>query len=260
VKLKAKAVTIIFILATALILMNGCAKSVPPPAGELKALIIDQLSLSEPNQAFADQTSQLLTQSGYKVDLYKGDEVNVDFLRGISEKGYRLIVFRAHAGLLGSGGKAIPKTCIFTNEGYSTSKHVSEQLSEKLAKARLNPNTPWVFAVGADFIRNSLSTHFNGTTVIMMGCSTLYIDDLAKSFVDKGALAYLGWDASIGADYVDNATSILLNRLLVDKQTVSSAVNSTLKETGPDPDFGGILKFYPPEMGNRKIAAEGTGK
>jgi hypothetical protein len=232
-------------------LFNGCAKS--EPVVEAKAAIIDQLYTLQPNQAFIEHSMALLTKSGYKVDVYQGDQVTVDFLSRIPDSGYKIIIFRAHAGLLGAEGKTIPKTCVFTNEGYSELKHVPEQLSERLAKARINEDYPWVFAVGADFVSHNMQGKFDRTVVIMMGCSTAYIDDLAKAFIGKGASVYTGWNASVGLDYVDGATTILLNKLLAEKTGVEDAVAATMKEAGPDPDFHASLKYFPQETGKKTL-------
>jgi hypothetical protein len=244
-------VTAFILLISGLMMLFGCAKS--QSITEPKAAIIDQLYTNQPNQLFLQQTTDLLNGYGLKVDTYKGDEVTVDFLRRLPDQGYRLIIFRAHSGLLGSGGKAIPKTCVFTNESYSETRHTAEQFSEKLAKARINADYPWVFAVGSDFVSHSMQGRFQQTIVIMMGCSTLYIDDLARSFVDKGASAYIGWDASVGLDFVDSATLTLLKNIGLEKATLASAVAATLKECGRDPDFGAVLKYYPSQSGNQSL-------
>jgi hypothetical protein len=245
------ALVMLVALLPGLLFFSGCATQ--KVVGEPRALIIDQLFSVEPNQPFIEQTQTLLAGCGFKVDLYQGDQITVDLLRGIAETGYRLIIFRAHAGLLNAAGQTIQKTCIFTNEPYSETKHVGEQLSEKLAKARINADYPWVFAVGADFVSQSMKGRFDRTMVIMEGCSTLYIDDLAKAFIQKGASVYTGWNLSVSAGYVDDATDWMLKKLVTDKATLDYAVSSTLNQKGRDPDFGAVLKYYPPENGQQTL-------
>ncbi len=224
-------------------MLTGCSHSVP--VIETKAAIIDQLYTLQANPVFIEQTTQILNGYGYKVDNYRGDEVTVDLLRGLPELGYRVIIFRAHSGLLGSEGKAIPKTCIFTSESYSETRHIPEQLSGKLAKARIDQNNPWVFAIGSDFVTQSMKGKFDHTFIITMGCSTLYIDDLAKAFVNKGASAYVGWNASVDLSYVDSATITLLKELGIENTTIKQALAATMKSAGPDPYWGAKLYYYP---------------
>jgi hypothetical protein len=169
----------------------------------------------------------------------------VDFLSGLPGLGYRMIIFRAHAGLLGSGGKTIPKTCIFTNESYSETRHISEQLSGKLAKARINEDSPWVFAIGADFVKDNMKGSFNHSFILTMGCSTLYLPDLAEAFIKKGAQAYIGWDASVDLTYVDNTTLTLLKELGEDSAGIKQSLEATMKAAGTDPYWGAELKYYP---------------
>jgi hypothetical protein len=241
------ALVLVITLAPGLFLFNSCSKT--NQIIELKAVIVDPLYLQEPDQKHINDVQKLLVESGFKVDIAQGEQITVDFFRHLAEPGYQVIIVRAHSGLLGAGGKAIPKTCIFTNEPYSETQHISEQLSDKLAKARINPNSPWVFAVGADFIRQSLKGNFNHSLVIMMGCSTLYMNDAAKACVDKGATAYIGWDLSVGVHYVDDATLTLMNKLCHGKLNIDKAVAATMDEKGRDPDFGATLKFYPQTSG-----------
>ena len=86
--------------------------------------------------------------------------------------------------------------------------------------ARISEHYPWVFAIGAEFVTRSMEGQFTNTAIIMMGCSCLYLDDLAKAFIQKGASTYLGWDASVGLDYVDEATPILITNLCAKRMTI----------------------------------------
>ena len=222
--------------------------------GELKAAIIDQLYVLQPNQDFIQQTTQELEDYGFEVDLYQGDEITVDLYRQLPGLGYKVIIFRAHAGLLGMEGEIIERTCLFTNEPYSERKHVAEQLSDQLAMARIDEHHPWVFAIGDEFVTQSMEGQFDNTVVIMMGCSCLYVDDLAQAFIEKGASTYLGWDVAVDLSYVDDAEISLVQNLCGENRTVKKAVAKTMTEKGPDPRHGAELKYYPPDSGSRTIA------
>ena len=97
--------------------------------------------------------------------------------------GYKLIIFRAHSGLLGTEGKIIKRTCLFTNAPYSQTKYVAEQLSDQLAMARIDEHHPWVFGIGQEFVIHSVEGEFDNTVIVMMGCACLYFDDLAQAFM-----------------------------------------------------------------------------
>ena len=221
--------------------------------GKLKAVIIDQLYSLQPNEAFIHQMSQELRAYGFEVDLYQGDEVTVDFYRQLPGHGYKLIIFRAHSGLLGSQEEIIKRTCLFTNEHYSRTKHVTEQLGDQLAMARIDENHPWVFGIGAKFVTQSMEGRFPNTVIVMMGCSCLYLDDLAEAFIQKGASTYIGWDASVGLNYVDEATPILVINLCTKGMTIKEAVDKTMADVGPDPDHHASLKYYPIQTGKKAI-------
>lgn len=241
----------VIIALPGLTLFSGC--SAPSPELEAKAAIVDQLYSLQPNQAFIEQMTQELEDYGFEVDIYQGDEVTVDFYRELPSYGYNRIIFRTHSGLLGSEGEIIKRTTLFTNEPYSQTKHVAEQLSDQLAMARIDENHPWVFGIGAKFVTQSMEGRFPNTVIIMMGCSTLYLDDLAQAFIEKGASTYLGWDATVGLDYVDEATPILATNLYSKGMTIKEAVDKTMAEVGPDPDYHASLKYYQAKSGSQTI-------
>ena len=96
------------------------------PAGgepELKAAIIDQLYILEPNPAFIAEAKACLEASGFEVDIYQGKQVSVNFYRQLPKHRYKLIIFRAHSGLMqrqeDSQVMVKEETYLFTGEAYS---------------------------------------------------------------------------------------------------------------------------------------------
>ena len=229
----------------------------PENNGEPKAAIIDQLYSMQPNPAFINKSTEILEAYGLEVHLYQGDEVTVDLCGKLPSYGYKVIIFRAHAGLLyheeDSQAMVREATCIFTNEPYSKTKHVSEQLNGELAKARVAEGYPTVFALGARFTKHSMEGEFGNTVVIMMGCNCLHLTDLALAFYEKGASSYLGWDGLVGLEYVDDATITLLEKLLSEELSIQASVDDTMAEEGPDPSYGSVLKYYPTQSANQSV-------
>jgi len=244
---------LLVLLTASLFVFPACSETHRTPAELLRAAIIDQLYSIQPNKAFIRETTDVLGACGFEVDLYQGDEVNVDFYRQLPGCGYKLIIFRAHSGLLGSKGKIVKRTCLFTNEPYSESKHISEQLSDQLAMARIDEHHPWVFGIGSEFVTQNMKGEFDNALIIMMGCSCIYLPDLAEAFVEKGASAYLAWDASVSLDYVDKATLYLIKQLCVEKVTTKKAVTSTMNVVGPDPKYKAVLKYFPQSSGDETL-------
>jgi len=240
-------------IIVSLFFLPSCAQSPNLLSNSPKAAIIDQLYSLQPNEDFISRVVKELEDYGFEVELYQGDEVTVDLYRELPSYGYKLIIFRAHSGLLGSKGETIKRTCLFTNEPYSKTKHVAEQLTDQLAMARIDENHPWVFGIGDEFVTKNMEGKFGNSIIIMMGCSCLYLDDLAQAFVDKGASAYLAWDATVDLDYVDKATAYLIKQLCVEKVTTGKAVTSTMNVVGPDPKYKAILKYYPAQSGGKTL-------
>jgi hypothetical protein len=65
-------------------------------APELRAAIVDQLGLNEPNPEFVQTAKSTLEQAGYAVDYYPPEQVTVDFYRTLPKQKYVIIVFRVH--------------------------------------------------------------------------------------------------------------------------------------------------------------------
>jgi len=205
----------------------------PNNVGELRAVIVDQLSSMRENEEFIGNITEELEEYGFEVDLYQGGNVTVDFYRRLPTHGYKLIMFRAHSGLLAEDEQTKDRTVLFTNEEYSQLKHYDDQLRDRLVMARVGEGYPMVFGIPDDAV------------VIMMGCSGLFLRDLAPAFIDKGASVYVAWNGSVELYYVDRATPYLVRQLCSGNMTVKEAVDSTMEVIGPDPEHGSGLEYYP---------------
>jgi hypothetical protein len=228
-------------------------QSSPDNLGEPRAAIVDQLSSFEPNEAFIAQVTSELEECGFTVDLYQGDNVTVNFYRKLPTHGYKLIIFRVHSGLLGGAGVYIPRTVLFTNEKYSPDKYPTEQALDRLLMGAPGLGQPVMFGITARFVSLSMKERFDDTVIIVMGCGGIYLPDLAEAFVDKGASAYLAWNLSVLAPYVDEATPYLIAQLCSENATIEEAVDSTMEVKGPDPEYDAKLEYYPSEAGNRTL-------
>ncbi len=225
----------------------------PSNGGELKAVIVDQLSSLRENEIFVTNVTEELEDYGFEVDLYQGDEITVNLYRQLPTQGYKLIIFRAHSGLLEEDEEVIVKTLLFTNENYSQSKYLPEQLNDRLLMARVGEGYPMVFGIPPKFITESMEGEFDHAVVIMMGCSGLFLRDLAAAFVDKGASVYVAWNGSVELYYVDEATAYLVTQLCSGNMTVKEAVDSTMDTVGADPEHRAGLEYYPSGGRDRKL-------
>jgi len=119
--------------------------------------------------------------------------------------------------------------------------------------AAINLSSTLVFAISAKFITQEMEGQFANTVIIMMGCAGLESEDLAQAFIQKGASTYTAWDASVGLNYVDDATATLLEKLLFKELSIANAVAKTMEEKGPDPKNNAVLKYYPPASTNKTL-------
>jgi len=245
---------VVAIIVLVWVLPSGETAS-PTNSGEPRAAIIDQLcAFDMPNQEFIEVVTDTLERYGFKIDLYQGDEITVDLYRTLPKQGYKLVIFRTHSGLIKSEGGAVVETSLFTGESYSPNKYVREQLNGELVQARVSEGYPFYFAISSKFITDRMKGHFDDTVIIVTGCSCLYLQDLSQAFIDKGASAYLAWDGTVGLDYVDDATMVLVQNLLSEGLPIQQALAKTMEEKGADPEWGAVLKYYPAQSGSKTVA------
>lgn len=224
---------------------------------ELKAAIIDQLHGVRPAPEFIEKATGILEGYGFSVDVWQGDEVTVSFYRELPTYGYKLILFRAHLGILClvSESEVIPVevTGLFTAEEYTTAKHVVDQLTGKVHEGQMTEDFPTVFTISPAFVTESMKGKFDSTAILMMGCASSYLDDMATAFAEKGASVYLGWSATVTSEYVDGATLNLIERLCNQELTIEQATSETMSEAGPDPYYHAGLRYYPAKSGRQTI-------
>ncbi|MEM3527419.1 MAG: hypothetical protein QXI59_03735 [Candidatus Bathyarchaeia archaeon] len=109
---------------------------------EKKAALIDQLSISFPNQTFVAEFKKIFRDAGFMVDVYSGSEVTIELYRQLPLMGYRVIVFRVHQStpveylLPSSRPVKGPPVYLFTGEPYTEHKYVIEQLTDLVVPAR----------------------------------------------------------------------------------------------------------------------------
>jgi len=227
----------------------------PPPdnVATPRAAIVDQLSSIQVNEAFIAEITRELEEYGFQVDLYQGDEIDVDFYRELPTHGYKLIVFRAHSGIVAEHEEIHWQTLLFTNEIYSRARHWADQFDGRLAMATVGEGYPMVFGIPPQFITESMKGNFDDTVIIMMGCSGIHMRDLAQAFIEKGASAYLAWNATVDLYYVDEATAYLVRQLCSEELTINEAVDSTMAVIGLDPQYQAGLEYYPLGIGDRTL-------
>jgi hypothetical protein len=222
------------------------------PAGPRTAAIVDQLALTQPNPAFAEAATGTLEQAGYVVDYYPGEQVTVDFYRNLPTRGYDLIVFRVHSGLVEERdvetGQITPEdyVSLFTGEPFSETKYVEEVAAGPLGVADYGyEGSPRFFGIGPEFIRSRTRGKFDQTTVILMGCDGLKSDRTARAFLERGVEAFVSWSGPVSASHTDTATERLLRHMLIDGLPTRDAVSRTMAEVSPDPTYDSTLLSYP---------------
>jgi hypothetical protein len=228
--------------------------SSPAAPAVMRAAIVDQLAITDPNPDFVMEATGQLEAAGYIVDYYPPDAVTVELYRNLPKQGYEFIILRSHASDFTAEPTAPPGAPggkwaigLFTNELYSPEAHLDEQYAKRVSIQRYEgrDNKDQYFGVNADFVSSSMHGRFDGTTVVLMGCGGLLTTDLAAAFVQKGAKDFVSWDRSVTATHTDAATEGLLDGLFKEHMGVRDAVGYAMARVGADPAFGAHLLAYP---------------
>jgi hypothetical protein len=252
--------------ALALLLLMGVANMVAPRAMQRvlvgaptptpsptptkpRAAIVDQTGLSFPTPEFLGQAEAYLEEAGYTVDRYPPEAVTVSFLRSLPGQGYDLILFQTHASSRvilpdeeqESSGYA-PGPFLFTAEPYEQQRYLRLQLDDQVRASRLfHEDSPVLFAVGPKFVRRSMRGYFPDTVIILGGCQSLALPDLAQAFLERGASVVIGWDEMVGLSHNNEAVLNLLEGMTVEGLGPREAVERAMAEVGPDPSYDSSL-------------------
>jgi flagellar basal body-associated protein FliL len=237
-------------------------------APELRAAIVDQLGMSEPNPQFVQTVTTTLEQAGYAVDYYPPEQVTVDFYRQLPSQKYVLIVFRVHIARFDEQNLTIDdpvrrqaiinafsaSAFLFTSEQYDSSKYPDDRENLRLFAVRNLAGSGDIryFGISPRFIK-VMQGSFQKAVMILMGCDGLLFDGTAQAFVDKGAGAVIGWDSLVSGPHTDKATQALIQKLVAEGLPVGEAIRRTMAEVGSEPAYGNSLKVYPANAGGRTL-------
>lgn len=217
----------------------------------LRAAIVDQLSVHYPSSEFTAIVDGMMRQAGFKVDVYGPERVTVNLYGALPTNGYRLVVFRVHGGV--SEDMEGRPVGLFTTEPYSEMQYSLEQLSDLVGSAQAFNSSEPVFAVTPKFIREKSVMDYDGAVIVLTGCYGLYSRELPEAFLDRGASVVIGWDRLVSMGHTDEAMLVLLRMMLIERMSIGEAVEATMREVGPDPDYGSVLSYYPLEKSSLKI-------
>jgi len=210
------------------------------------AAIIDQITVEGENlfnQDFNTTSASLLNSSGFDAKYYPGDEVTVDFYKGLPLKGGKIIILRAHSTVR----KDSDFVDLFTSEPYSESEEKKySSYGDQISIAEFLGTGNKYFAIGPTFVDFSMKGRFDDDCVIiLMGCSSLEEESVAKALVNKDAKVVIGWTGGVELDDTDRSTLDLLEYLLADSPyTIKGAVDK-INDENPHNPYGAELDYYP---------------
>lgn len=206
----------------------------------LKVALIDALHSTYPNPNFSRSLNRTLVEAGFRVDIYEGNEVTVDFLKKL-KSGYKLVILRMHSALSSSN-----ELYFFTDEPYSEEKYTEEKYFRLVKEAYASDDSEPVFAVNWGFIERLMAGRFNGTLVVAMGCDGACDPWMAKEFINQGATGYVGWNGPVLLSHSDKAIQYLIQALYIEKLPLEEALDKTNNQIGKDPNWNTILESYIP--------------
>ena len=207
---------------------NGIWFPTSSPNG-LRAVLIDGLSVNNPDPSFTDNVTRTLSSVGYTVDYIGPDKFTVDTLANLPSQGYGLVIIRAHTA----------HSAIITSEPYTSSKYVFAQLAGHVSPATIGTPVEY-FAVAAQFISSESHGRFQNSIIVLMGCGDPGDrETFGAAFADKGAGYLIGFDNSVSAQFTDSETSTLVSALAHG----NSVQESVSLASSADPVYRGQFGF-----------------
>jgi len=218
-----------------------------------RAVIIDQLYDDFPDDWFHQNATNILEAAGYKVDIFKTQDVTVDFYKELPSMNYNYIVIRTHS----ADNNNKDSVSLFTGERYQEDKYISEQLfghvvpGAPLQRTIYFPDTtnaewsitndtyretvtPFITQVYSDeeyflitpkLVDELMVGKFPGSTFIIGGCDSLSNTSLAQSLIKRGASSIVGWDNTIDVVANDIIMLQLLEETLINNMEIDEAIN-----------------------------------
>lgn len=229
-------------------------------AFSLTAAIIDQLGESDPllsNPTFVESVTNLLKSRNFTVTYYN-KTLDVNFFKRLAEYNYGIIVLRVHSALREDNSTVD----LFTSEKYASGKYQWEKDHGLIVIGNYSDRPEeYYFAITSLFI-NNLVGRFPKSIIIAMGCWSLKpgCEQMAKVFLDKGAIVYVGWNETVLPEDTDYETAIFLEKFLSENKTLAGALAFTHSHIYYDPSIKKTvtsrMDFYPalPSVGDLKIS------
>jgi hypothetical protein len=237
---------LLFLIAVSGLAYIYLSKRPSDAESSVKAAIIDGLK-GFPNPEFIDETTKMLSENNFTVDLYRDENVTVEFYKKLPSLGYSLIVLRVHCGplvhTLPNGTKEVSQgIVIFTTEEYNQEMYLEYQLCGLLARARMIGREKLYFAIPPQFVYDAMQGRFNNTIIILDSCYGLFGKPMPEAFISRGVSKFVGWDGEVTANHADEATLTLLREYLNGGLSIEEA----LLKIEPDPFYGSSMHCYPP--------------
>lgn len=242
----------------------------------LKAVIIDQLYETIPNEAFHEKATEFLEEAGFKVDIFTTKQITIDLYKNLPSMNYEFIVIRTH----GLGEKYLDgPVMLFTGERYSEEKYITEQLSGQVQKGsplvfldfQPQDSSAWTvvnetyrilsspvntvvnsedeyFVIPPKFIDEAMVGKFPKTTFLLGGCNTMSNPSMAQSLINRGASSVIGWDNTVGSYDNDVMMLWLLEDILINQMDPQDAIDKSMEKRPPESlSFPAGLKYYSEE-------------
>ena len=200
-----------------------------------KAVILDGLFSESPNFAFSQNVTNYLSAAGYVVDNFRGENVTIGLLRNIA--GYRVMVLRLHSAV-----HSDRNLYIFSGEPYTESKYTMEQLAGSVKKANTTDGRLY-FAINIFLLGANKADSLKGSTVILMGCNGTNDAYSINRLLERGVKTFFGWTGYVYLSHTDQATLTLVRALCLEKLRPEQAVQKTMTEVGPDPEYQTVYEF-----------------
>lgn len=207
----------------------------------LRAAIVDGLALTRPNPSFTSRVKETLEGAGLSVDIYEGEDVTIDLLRGIG--GYGLLILRLHSAVDEKYGFLY----LFSAERFNKTLceiKFGEEYSKGIIREGKTFENESYFALMADFLGYMNWGGLDGSIIILMGCSGASSSHAINRLLnERGVRAVIAWDGYVDLEYTDMVAIKLIEEVYARGLSFEEAVEKVMEEHGPDPIWKSKLRY-----------------
>ncbi|WP_446898498.1 Ig-like domain-containing protein [Clostridium sp. LBM24168] len=213
----------------------------------------DLFSERNPKTIFEDELSEMPSAQKYAFVKKYNSEADVNAFKDLGN--YSAIIVHTHGGTTFAGNifqkfyqKVVDSPLVTNMTGEIVTADTLKEHEKDLKTGRLAivsvPGSNYRYYAVTPFFIDSYNSNINSTVVYGGFCDSAYDNTMKDVYLDKGAVAYLGFSNTVNSQYNNNVGKTLFNYLIDDNLSIKDAYEKTIEECGSNDGDLASFKLY----------------